>query len=110
MTPFIYPGLNTPKSQLFFDLQAFIAQNGGRFELIKILVKESQSTVVDLRMAYTANEVDFIKNNYHALSALQIAFALNKPVRNIREKINYMQLKGELKYKMSYYGNINHEI
>lgn len=37
----IFPGLGQPKSQLFFDLQSFIAENGGRLRLAELLDIES---------------------------------------------------------------------
>lgn len=41
MTPQIFPGLKPPTSQLYFDLQAFIAANGGRLHLAEIIEFES---------------------------------------------------------------------
>ena len=35
--PHIFPGLKPPTSQLFFDLQAMIAVNGGRLRLAEML-------------------------------------------------------------------------
>lgn len=40
MTPQIFPGLQPPTSQLFFDLQAFIAENGGADKLVDLLILE----------------------------------------------------------------------
>lgn len=39
-TPYIFPGLKQPTSQLYFDLQAFIAANGGRLRLAEIIEGE----------------------------------------------------------------------
>lgn len=36
----IFPGLGIPKSQLYFDLQAMIASNGGRLHLADVLESE----------------------------------------------------------------------
>jgi len=44
MTPQIYPGLSTPKSKLYFDLQAMIAKNGGRLHLADRLECEMVKT------------------------------------------------------------------
>lgn len=41
MKPEIFIGLGTPKSQLFFDIQAMIAKNGGRLKLADIIDAES---------------------------------------------------------------------
>jgi hypothetical protein len=37
MTPYIFPGLKKPDPKLYFDLQAMIAENGGRIRLAEKL-------------------------------------------------------------------------
>lgn len=106
MTPNIFPGLKPPTSQLFFDLQAFIAENGGRLRLaekleaewLRILPRKFPGMRADVS-EFTQSETNFIINNYKELSAISLSEILDRPVTSVRWKIWTMTESGELDLK-----------
>lgn len=96
-----YPGLPHLKTQLFFDLQAFIAVNGGRLHLAQVLecemVREpKRHSIYPIRYDFYSNfELGFIIDNYKKISHPKIAAALNRPLYGINDKI-YRLRKAEL--------------
>lgn len=74
MTSQIFPGLKPPTSQSFFDIQAFIAENGGRLRLSEKLECEAiKCHLSDLRQynvpprlsvinQWTDAEIEILKN------------------------------------------------
>lgn len=107
MTPQIFPGLKPPTSQLFFDLQAFIAENGGRLRLAEKLEADSMKsarankyTVRADNSSWTQAETNFIINNYKELSALSISEILDKPLTAVRWHIWTLTESGQLNLKL----------
>ncbi len=103
--PNIFVGLGQPKCQLFFDLQAMIADNGGRLKLADMLEAEmvrsytKAKTVRPDLTVWRKNEIDFILNNYSALSALSISEIIDRSVFSVRWKIHELTESGDLPYK-----------
>lgn len=107
MTPNIFPGLQHPTSQLFFDLQAFIAENGGRLRLSEKLesewIKSARAVKYAVRAdnsSWTQTETNFIINNYKELSALTISEILDKPLTAVRWHIWTLTESGQLNLKL----------
>lgn len=108
MKPEIFIGLGTPKSQLFFDIQALIAENKGRIRLAETLENEwlkghkkikHQRRIKYIKYFYRAYEIIFIKENYANMNCRIIAFYLSRSYASIRVKIYKMQQNGELARK-----------
>lgn len=106
MNPQIFIGLGTPKSQLYFDIQAMIAKNGGRLRLADRLEAELNYAPCGLLhsgckspYSWTNYEINYIKFNYENMSCKEIANELGRPFKEILYKIYDLQKNAELPYK-----------
>lgn len=77
--PYIFAGLGQPKCQLYFDLQAMIAENGGRLRLAEILDSELTKTV------WQRNKK--IKHIKHYLKWEDELVMSNKPIKEIAQAL-----------------------
>lgn len=109
MTAQIFCGLGTPKSQLYFDIQALIAKNGGRLKLAGILETELVKPFTPPRdhfrhdlVKYTRTEINFLKDNYYKMEAKAIAAHLERSLGSLRDKIWQLQKTGQLNYKIGH--------
>lgn len=109
ISPYIFPILGEPDTVLMRVINHTIAMNGGRVRLIEKIENEwaksysfRKKHITDGGKAYTIKEVMFIKDNYFALTSFEIAVSLDRPITGIREKINKMQVAGDLIYKQKH--------
>ena len=99
----IYPGLPKPKSQLFFDIQAMIADNGGRFKLATEIENEWLNNYhIHLKTKqnpyYSHLEIEYIKANYKEVSYKELAAHLDRSIGSINIILWSLYKKG-LPYK-----------
>jgi hypothetical protein len=106
MTPYIFPGLKQPTSQLFFDLQAMIAENGGRLRLANTLENEAVSffsprlsSVTFHHPCWHERDLVFLLSNYEKMSVTKLMFTISKSRTAIASKILKLQKTGFLDYK-----------
>lgn len=97
MTIHIFPGLATPKSQLYYDIQDFIAENGGRLRLADRLEAEMchQSRFI---VAHKKEPKTDRKN--WAIWEDELIFAMNKSTIEISDLTgrSCMSVRGRYKY------------
>lgn len=93
MSPYVFPGLPKPKSKLFFDLQAMIAENKGRLHLANVLeceaVKEylpAYSSKSGLAKKWELREIEYLRDN-RSMKNKQVAANLNRTYESINQKI-----------------------
>lgn len=95
----IFPGLGQAKSQLYFDLQAMIAKNGGRLHLANLLECEMVKSMLyyfkpkyqktrEPYLPWKQEEIDFIIANRHS-THLSLSRTMNRSIRAIQ----YMSAK-----------------
>lgn len=104
MTPYIFPGLKPPTSQLFFDLQAMIAKNGGRIKLAQIIENEKKANRFTAPLlyretdSYSPDELRFLIENYRKISIIKISQHLKKrSYRGLSTKIFRLKKQGIIK-------------
>ena len=100
----IFPGLKAPTTNLYYDLQAMIAKNGGRLRLANMIEEEwrkgfrtkhqLQNTNRVHKVHYTAHENRFIVENYNKMSAHDIAVKLNRTTRAITQHVLFLREQG----------------
>lgn len=103
---YVFPGLGEPKCQLFFDLQAYIAYNGGRLHLAEILESEMVKEYLpkqpfplnSFQPNWTKEEVEYIMDNRN-LRAVDIAEYLNRTFPSVQQKIFKLLKHGKIKKK-----------
>lgn len=111
MTPEIFPGLKQPKSQLFFDLQAFIAENGGRLLLANKLeceqIKRGRYSFCRPKherkvFHYRKEEDQFIIDNFINMNLSEMAYKLDRSYTSTRMRIFRLQQLGLIGYKKTH--------
>lgn len=102
----IFPGLSQPKTPLFFDIQAMIAENGGRLRLAEKLEAEWLKTYTYKPpkkerkvFQYIKSENDFLIENYQKSECREMAVKLGRSVFSVRARIFVMRTKGIIGYK-----------
>lgn len=87
--PNIFPGLGQPKCQLYFDIQAMIAENGGRLKLADALESEMVKEYIPFHhkgggvaRKWEDSELRFIAQNRKLKNAI-IAERLNRTKQSV---------------------------
>ena len=106
MTHLIFPGLSEPKTPLFFDIQAMVAENGGRLRLAEKLEAEWLKTYTYKPpkkerkvFQYVKSENDFLIENFDNLLFSEMADKLGRSIFSVRARIFVLRRKGLVGYK-----------
>jgi hypothetical protein len=108
MTPQIFPGLSEPKTQLFFDIQAFIAVNGGRLRLANMIeceqIKKTRYSFCKPKherkiFHYRKEDDQFIIDNFKDMNLYDISLKLDRSYTSTRMRIYRLQQTGMVGYK-----------
>jgi|GEM_PF-4116893 len=101
MTPQIFPGLSTPKSKLYFDLQAMIAKNGGRLHLADRLECEMVKSYLPILRTvcikwekWDKSETQILIDNYRVKTTKQLAVMVNRNYDETRAKLHRLYRRG----------------
>lgn len=112
MTAEIFPGLPEPKSQLYFDLQAMIAENGGRNKFADTLeaemVKPYSYKYKNFHSRWSSEDINLLFENYHKYSGEYLAKLIGKPSTAVNAKIHVLLQRGLLKGKYKPYTKNEH--
>lgn len=100
MTPLIYPGLPTPTSKLFHDLQAMIAVNGGRLRLADMIesevIKPFSYKYKNYKGLWHNDEIELLRANYHSQPIGKLILIIDRSSYAISNKILRMIHNKEL--------------
>jgi len=106
INPYIFAGLKEPKCQLFFDLQAYIAYNGGRLHLANILECEMVKEYLPKRhyedtQPWSNDEIELLIDNYLNTTETYQMTILNRSLNAIRSMTRVLHLNKKLPYKQT---------
>ena len=99
----VFPGLK-PTSQLYFDLQAMIAENGGRSHLADILESEMVKEYLPRKVVgnydeWSADELRLLIKLYPTTKDTEQMLYINRTIYAIRSKTHELQMLGIIQRK-----------
>jgi len=103
MNAYIFPGLK-PTSQLYFDLQAMIAENGGRLKFADALESEMVKKYLPRKVVgnydeWSADELRLLIKLYPTTKDTEQMLHINRTIYAIRSKTHELQMLGIIKRK-----------